>query len=158
MAGRCPSATCGASASACTRRRASWWPSPTGTTTSAARPRVPATARFAASTSASTSWRTSRCSCSPTSPLPRTSVGAHVREGGAGKGWGGSPPHPPSLGPAPEGSGCSLRSVLPTLLSPSSHPRKCFHCVHRLVPQPHAAHLHSLAADQEARSKSGGTA
>ncbi|KAM6159477.1 post-GPI attachment to proteins factor 2 isoform 4-T4 [Rhynchocyon petersi] len=32
----------------------------------------------------------------------------------------------------------------------SGHPRECFHCVHRLIPQLHAPHLHSLAADQEA--------
>ncbi|XP_070346945.1 post-GPI attachment to proteins factor 2 isoform X12 [Equus asinus] len=37
------------------------------------------------------------------------------------------------------------------------HPRKCFHCVHRHIPQSHAPHLHSLAADQEAHSKSGGS-
>uniref|UniRef100_A0A2R8M917 Post-GPI attachment to proteins 2 n=1 Tax=Callithrix jacchus TaxID=9483 RepID=A0A2R8M917_CALJA len=37
------------------------------------------------------------------------------------------------------------------------HPRKCFHCVHRLIPRAHAPHLHSLAADQEAHSKSGGS-
>ncbi|XP_053416837.1 post-GPI attachment to proteins factor 2 isoform X7 [Nycticebus coucang] len=36
----------------------------------------------------------------------------------------------------------------------SGCPRKCFHCVHWLIPQPHAPHLHSLEADQEAhRSK-----
>uniref|UniRef100_A0A2K5SD96 Post-GPI attachment to proteins 2 n=1 Tax=Cebus imitator TaxID=2715852 RepID=A0A2K5SD96_CEBIM len=43
------------------------------------------------------------------------------------------------------------------ILFPSSHPRKCFHCVHRLIPRAHAPHLHSLAADQEAHSKSGGS-
>uniref|UniRef100_A0A2K6UNA4 Post-GPI attachment to proteins 2 n=1 Tax=Saimiri boliviensis boliviensis TaxID=39432 RepID=A0A2K6UNA4_SAIBB len=34
---------------------------------------------------------------------------------------------------------------------------QCFHCVHRLIPRAHAPHLHSLAADQEAHSKSGGS-
>ncbi|NP_001269969.1 acyltransferase PGAP2 isoform 11 [Homo sapiens] len=38
-----------------------------------------------------------------------------------------------------------------------SHPRKCFHCVHCLIPRAHAPHLHSLAVDQEAHSKSGGS-
>lgn len=47
--------------------------------------------------------------------------------------------------------------VVSILLSLSSHPRKCFHCVYRGIPQLHAPHLHSLAADQEAHSKSGGT-
>ncbi|XP_063464139.1 post-GPI attachment to proteins factor 2 isoform X13 [Gorilla gorilla gorilla] len=36
-------------------------------------------------------------------------------------------------------------------------PRKCFHCVHCLIPRAHAPHLHSLAVDQEAHSKSGGS-
>ena len=54
------------------------------------------------------------------------------------------------------GLGCFLQCTLPTLLSPSSCPRKCFHCVYRHIPQSHAPHLHYLAADQEAHSKSGG--
>uniref|UniRef100_A0A2K5SDB1 Post-GPI attachment to proteins 2 n=1 Tax=Cebus imitator TaxID=2715852 RepID=A0A2K5SDB1_CEBIM len=53
----------------------------------------------------------------------------------------------------PEGTGLPL----PHSDFPTYHPRKCFHCVHRLIPRAHAPHLHSLAADQEAHSKSGGS-
>lgn len=75
----------------------------------------------------------------------------------AGKGSGRGHPCPAFFRPSEVGFGCSLQCVLPTLLYPSSHPRKRFHCVHRCIPQPHAAHLRYLAADQEAHSKSGGT-
>uniref|UniRef100_A0A673UA16 Acyltransferase PGAP2 n=1 Tax=Suricata suricatta TaxID=37032 RepID=A0A673UA16_SURSU len=67
-----------------------------------------------------------------------------------GKGWEGLPLRPPSLRPSGGGVWMLLVERLPTLPSPSSHPRKCFHCVHRLFPQSHASHLYSLAADQEA--------
>ncbi|XP_032976726.1 post-GPI attachment to proteins factor 2 isoform X7 [Rhinolophus ferrumequinum] len=68
----------------------------------------------------------------------------------AGKGSGRGHPCPAFFRPSEVGFGCSLQCVLPTLLYPSSHPRKRFHCVHRCIPQPHAAHLRYLAADQEA--------
>lgn len=65
--------------------------------------------------------------------------------GGRGRGNGRGPPF------------CLSVRVVSIPFSPSSHPRKCFHCVYCGIPQLHAPHLHSLAAEQEAHSKSGGT-
>uniref|UniRef100_A0A8D2G563 Post-GPI attachment to proteins 2 n=1 Tax=Theropithecus gelada TaxID=9565 RepID=A0A8D2G563_THEGE len=68
-----------------------------------------------------------------------------------------SPALPPQLRPQCRGEPCVASAHLRLLLRGLHHPRKCFHCVHRLIPRAYAPHLYSLAVDQEAHSKSGGS-
>ncbi|XP_047282740.1 acyltransferase PGAP2 isoform X17 [Homo sapiens] len=68
-----------------------------------------------------------------------------------------SPALPPQLRPQCRGEPRVASAHLCLLLRGLHHPRKCFHCVHCLIPRAHAPHLHSLAVDQEAHSKSGGS-
>uniref|UniRef100_A0A8C5W7R5 Post-GPI attachment to proteins 2 n=1 Tax=Microcebus murinus TaxID=30608 RepID=A0A8C5W7R5_MICMU len=68
---------------------------------------------------------------------------------------------PPTLSPQLQPQRCgdprAASAHLCLFLRGLHHPRKCFHCVYCLIPRAHAPHLHSLAADQEAHSKSGGS-
>ncbi|XP_008960100.3 post-GPI attachment to proteins factor 2 isoform X12 [Gorilla gorilla gorilla] len=68
-----------------------------------------------------------------------------------------SPALPPQLRPQCRGEPRVASAHLCLLLRGLHRPRKCFHCVHCLIPRAHAPHLHSLAVDQEAHSKSGGS-
>uniref|UniRef100_A0A2K6G9C4 Post-GPI attachment to proteins 2 n=1 Tax=Propithecus coquereli TaxID=379532 RepID=A0A2K6G9C4_PROCO len=67
------------------------------------------------------------------------------------------PTLPPQLRPQRCGEPRAASAHLCLFLRGLHRPRKCFHCVHWLIPGAHAPHLHSLAADQEAHSKSGGS-